>query len=334
MLFHLPRPHLATGASLQCVHARQGSWGCPGRRARPAAGGSAWRGGGGRGGLCAALPGGVAGGPGGAGGCSASVRPSAFPGWAIKRVSLATLRSGRAWPPYCFGSRSRAAPGRGPFIVLVRWPGLARLSRPPREQAVGGVGARGVRARLGPPPGAPAPSGGGGSSPLPQGGSRAGAPVVRRPEGGVGGRGERGSRRGSPPPCPGQVARDPPAQSPSFSGAPPLGIYVQPGLPGSPGRRARLGRSLVGQPGGGGGGGCQCAVPPGARSRGPAGRGAGRSLCRGVSPRLPRGGTKAGLFVCAPPSMLHSWVLPFRCGPGGALERRRRAAGRQKALRE
>ena len=41
---------------LSPVRVRPGLWGSPGRRARPAAGGSAWRGGGGGGGLCAAPP--------------------------------------------------------------------------------------------------------------------------------------------------------------------------------------------------------------------------------------------------------------------------------------
>ena len=123
--------------------------------------------GGGGGGLCAALPGGVAGGPSGEGGRSASVRRSAFPGRASKPVSLATLRSWRAWPPYCSGLCPRAATRPGLCVVLGRWRGFARPSQPPPEQAVGGVGARGVRAQLRPPPGAAAPSGGGGTSPPP-----------------------------------------------------------------------------------------------------------------------------------------------------------------------
>ena len=109
-----PVPHLSP------VRVRPGPWGSPRRRARPAAGGSAWQGGGGRGGLCAALPGGVAGGPSGAGGRSASVPPSASPGRATKRVSLPTIRSWRAWAPYCSGSCSLAAPGGGPCVALVR----------------------------------------------------------------------------------------------------------------------------------------------------------------------------------------------------------------------
>ena len=65
----------------------------------------------------------------------------------------------------------------------------------------------------------------------------------------------------------------------------------------------------------------------GARPGGPAGRGAGKSLCCGPSPRPPRAGTKAGRFVIPPPSKLH-WLssacrrpgeahgVPFRAGAG------------------
>ena len=49
-------------------------------------------------------PGGVAGGPRGAGGRSTSVRPSASPGRAPKLGLSASLSSWRAWPPYCSGS--------------------------------------------------------------------------------------------------------------------------------------------------------------------------------------------------------------------------------------
>ena len=59
-------------------------------------------------------------GAGGPGGRSASVRPSALPGRATLRASLATLRSWGARPPYCSGSLSRAAPGRGLCVVLAR----------------------------------------------------------------------------------------------------------------------------------------------------------------------------------------------------------------------
>ena len=103
-----------------CTHSA-GVVGQPRAPVRPAAGGSAWWWGRGEG---------VVGGPSGAGGRCASVPPSAFLGRATKRASLAALRS---WGPYCSGSLSCPVPGRGPSVVLVRWPGLARLSRPPGE---------------------------------------------------------------------------------------------------------------------------------------------------------------------------------------------------------
>ena len=96
-----------------------------------------------------------------------------------------------------------------------------------------------------------------------------------------------------------------PGQSPFFSGASPW-VYMF-----SRGCRAVVGGSAWR----GGGGGCQCAVPPGACLGGPAGRGTGRSLCRGSFPRLLRAGTKAGRFVCAPRSMLHYLVSPAHGAP-------------------
>ena len=76
----LPVPGLGLSAPLRpglCV------------RDGPAPGGAGCR----EGGLCAALPGGVGGGPRGARGRSTSVRPSAFPGRAPQRVSLASSAS-------------------------------------------------------------------------------------------------------------------------------------------------------------------------------------------------------------------------------------------------
>ena len=78
--------------------------------ARPGRSGA--RGGGAGGGLCAVPPRGAAGAPRGAGGCQNSVRPSAFPGQATKRLSLALLWSWRVWPPYCSGLCSRGVPRR------------------------------------------------------------------------------------------------------------------------------------------------------------------------------------------------------------------------------
>ena len=272
--------------------------------------------------------------PGGrGGGGAASVCHSAFPGRATRRASLARLGSWGTWPPYCSGSCSRAAPGRGPCVVLARWRGFARLSRPPQEQAVGGVGARGVRGQLRPPPGRRGPFGGRGDVPSASGGVEG-----RRPRGPQAGGGRGGERGGWPPPwfpslLPRGMARGP-WLSPPSSPAQPSWLYtfsrVCQAAPGAEcGLAGRRRVSLVG-----GGGGCQCAVSPGARPGGPSKWGAGRSFCRGLFPCLPRAGTKAGRFVCAPPSMLHSWVWPFRCGPRGALEGRHTAAGRQRPLRE
>ena len=91
-------------------------------------------------------PGGVAGGPRGAGGRSTLVRPSAFPRRAPKRVSWALLSLWRAWPPYCSGLCLRVDPGCRPRGALVCWRGSACLSWSLWEQAGGGVGACGARA--------------------------------------------------------------------------------------------------------------------------------------------------------------------------------------------
>ena len=110
--------------------------------------------------------------------------------------------------------------------------------------------------------------------------------MARLPEGGVGGEG-RGGRAVVPhlPSSGGQPV--PPAQPPPFAGAFPLGILGRPGPLRSPRPRARPGRPSVGQPGGGGG--AAGAPPP------PLGLG------RGLFPRRPRAGTKAGPSVPRPP---------------------------------
>ena len=98
------------------LRARPGLFGIPERRARPGwllmgqllpSRPSTCRAGGrGGGGLrqCAALPRGR-----GAVGRSASVRPSASLGWALKRASWASPSPWRAWSQYCSGSCPRAA---------------------------------------------------------------------------------------------------------------------------------------------------------------------------------------------------------------------------------
>ena len=133
------------------------------------------------------------------------IRPSALPERIILRASLVMLWSWGARPPYCSGSLSRVASGRGPCVAPARWCGAARRPRPPREQAVGGAGARGVRVQLHPPTGDAVPSGGGGTFPRPLGGGGPASPRLagRGGTGGTGGEGGGGgARRRSWPPCP------------------------------------------------------------------------------------------------------------------------------------
>ena len=203
------------------------------------------------------------------------------------RASAAMLRSWRARPPYCSDLSSRAAPGRGLCVALVRGCGCARLSRPQREQARGGAGARAVRVQLRPPLGVAVPPGGGGTPPLPRGGGVEG----RRPCGpqAGGGRGERGG--GAAVPCP------------PFSGglAPPLGILVQRGCRAAVGAECGLvGRQWVS-----------------------VAEGWGRevTLPRSAASRPPRMGTEAARFAC---SLLGAAVLPR---PTASAQSRRSAAG-------
>ena len=117
-------------------------------------------------GRCAAPPACAAGGASGAGGRSASFRPSAFPGQATKRMSLASFSPWRVWPPYCSRLCSLAVSGRGPCGALARWCGFACSPRFLREQAAGAGG----RALLRPPYRAlQSRRGEGGPSPLPRG---------------------------------------------------------------------------------------------------------------------------------------------------------------------
>ena len=116
-----PGPLLVVGALPPGVRARLGSRGRPGR-------------GGMRGGPWTAPP-------------SDLNPPSALPEWA-----MAMGGSWGARPPYCSGAPLCAAPKLGPRAAPVRWCGLARPPRPPREQAAGGAGARGVQVQSHPPP--------------------------------------------------------------------------------------------------------------------------------------------------------------------------------------
>ena len=116
-----------------------------------------------------------------------------------------------------------------------------------------------------------------------RGGWRAGAP--RGPQvggGGVGGRGGGGAPL-FPIPLAWRASPWPPSLSPW---APPLGIHIQPGLPGSRGRRVRPGRPPLGQCGGG--------------------RGKERSLCRGLPPPPSPGVHQGRLLRLRTPGCRHS----------------------------
>ena len=208
--------------------------------------------------------------------------PSALPEWAVVMGGTWGAR-----PPYCSGAPPWAAFRLGPRAAPARWCGLACRPRPPREQAAGGAGARGVKVQPHPPPRAVVPSGGGGaSSRLQEGGGSFLWPSS------LGGGERGGGGRGGRPPAP--LGVRPPSV---VSGVHPRVILVPWQLPGGRGRRARSGRPPMGQCGGGGEGGggnppalVRAPVFPGQASVGRqrAGR-AGACLVRGApSPRVQR----------------------------------------------
>ena len=222
-----PGPPLVVGAFPPGVRVPSGSRGRPVHRLRRAS-----RGGGGmRGGPSTASPGAP----------SDLNPPSALPDWAMVM--------GGSWgarPPYCSGALPRADPGLGPRAAPARWCGLAHRPRPPREQAGGGAGVRGVQVRLRPHPPRRGPFWGRGGVSSAPGGPRVGAPATLKP-GGEGGGG--GGGAASPPPAPSGVGL------PSVvNGVPPRGILVPWGLPGSHGHRARPGWPPMDHCGWGGGG--------------------------------------------------------------------------------
>ena len=202
---------------------------------------------------------------------------------------------------------------------------LARVRLPVAAPVGAGGGGHGGAWRTGsaafPSPGAAALSGGGGTSPLPWGGWRAGAPVARLRHfagrrGGVEGEG-RGGRAVVPHlPPPGGWPVAPGPDPPSLLAHPPQ-VYL-------------FGRGRSAAPGAGGsvrrGGGGRCAAPPRGLGRG-APQGGGREGCLAAVCFSALPGTKAGRFVCAPPSTLH-WLTsecrrppaahgaPLRAGTG------------------
>ena len=231
------------------------------------------------------------------------------PPWPVPLPSLGGLQCGRHW-------RRSGHGGQGPrilvrFVVACRpWAWSVRRScalvrvRPPVATPAGaGGGGRGDARRAGPatsPPGRRGPFWGRGDVPLGSGGLEGRRPRGPQVGGGIGG--ERGGGGGAllfPTSLSWGGGPWPPSLSPW---APPLGINVQPGSPGSHGRWVRPGRLPVGHCGGGGGGLFVAVCPPAFP---------GRASRRAAS-------------------SVHSWVPPIRCGLG----RQRRAAGWQRAMRE
>ena len=187
---------------------------------------------GGGGGPCAAPPVCATGGASGAGGCSASLRPSAFPGQATKRLSLASFWSWGACPPYRSGSCSTAFSGCGPCGVLARWRGFACSPQSLWEPAAGAAGQAVLR-----PPSRASRShrGEGGPSPLPRGGGGRRPRALRAGEGG-------GGRGIAPrPPCSPSGGRPafPYPGPPLVVGAFPPGVRVRSGSRGRPVHRVR-----------------------------------------------------------------------------------------------
>ena len=168
-------PPLVVGAFPPDVRVRSGLRGRPVHRARPA-----WQGGGGEG------------------------RPmDCFPGGPFSNLPLPSP-SGQPFGCHDHLVLGGAAPilfrcaasGRGPHAAPARCSGLAHRPQPPREQAAGGAGARGVQVQLRPPPPRSGPFWGRGGVPSAPGGWRAGAPADLKPGG------EQGGGRGGFPAAP------------------------------------------------------------------------------------------------------------------------------------
>ena len=167
--------------------------------------------------------------------------PSALPEWAVVMRG-----SWGARPPYCSGAPPCAAPRLGQRVAPARWCGLACRPRPPREQAAGGAGARGVQVQPHPPPPRRGPFWGRGGRPLGSGGAEG------RPRGSQAGGGSGRGGVGGPPPLPCRASACHP-----WSPACPPGVYsCRGGCRAAAGvRRGPVGRQRVSAAGGGGGGG-------------------------------------------------------------------------------
>ena len=184
---------------------------------------------------------------------------------------------GGSWgarPPYCAGELPCAAPRLGPRAAAARWCGLTCRPRPPREQAAGGAGARGVQVQPHPPPPRVAvPSGGGEAPPGLQGGQRVAPVALKRGGGGSG-----GGAGGAASPSPRPVGRQPAIRC--LRRAPP-GCTLAVGVAGRP-RASSAVRSAAN----------------GSVRRGRGGR-EGEPPRPGSRPRLPRAGLRRGRSICA-----------------------------------
>ena len=241
---------------------------------------------GGGGGPCAVPPVCAARGASRAGGCSASFRPTAFPGQATKRLSLASFWSWGAWPPYRSGLCSPAFSGRDLCGVLARWHGLACSPRFLWEPAAG-AGGRAVLRLL-------SRAGGGGTIPPASGEWGPASPRLAGRWGGWGGGG--GSRRDLPAP---PVGGSPwlPTLAPLLSSAhSPPGVRLWSGLRGRPGGGGDEGRPVDRSPGGPFRPEPSLCPPRVGNGHGGGSRGARPPYCSGAPPcAAPRLGPRAAL---------------------------------------
>ena len=158
---------------------------------------------------------------------------------------------GGSWgarPPYCSGAAPCAAPRLGPRTAPARWCELARRPRPPRAQAAGGAGARGVQVQPYPPPPRRGPFWGRGGVPSAPGGRRVAAAALKLGGGSGGG-------VGGPPHHPRPLVSSGVGVPSVVSGVPPLGYTRAVGVAGWPraSGAARSAANVAVRRGGGGG---------------------------------------------------------------------------------